>query len=347
LRWPFLCAEADGIRVIEYWSGEVVSRDNCRVGQISLFTVAQTVSMRDSTKRRNYSAEAERFRREQAGRRAWGLTQRHARKMRRLHGSVAAAWESYHDRADEVPSAASSVRACEAGPPTPVTPTPVTPEPVTPEPATPGRVGIEPVGSEPACSAVVASAQVECVPIVSNITASEPILAEPILAEPILAEPILAEAASSARVVLGPLAGSAPPPVWWAPAALRTTRLLHRNCVARRSRPGHVGRRPAGGRIRCHRPVECPSRSFGDGARAGEDRSPRTASTSVRQCRREKYGSWVDAIFRQRRELSLGLGAVGCANSGTAVGMAFLVRKGALTSASGSRLIAAVSRYSR
>jgi hypothetical protein len=62
--------------------------------------------------------------------------------MRRPHGSVAAPWVSYRDRADELGSAVSSVGAGEAGRSTPATPKPATStlepvslEPVTPEPA--------------------------------------------------------------------------------------------------------------------------------------------------------------------------------------------------------------------
>jgi hypothetical protein len=82
---------------------------------MSLFTPAHTAAMRDHTKRRNYSEEAEQFRREHAIRRDWGLEQRHARKLRRLYGSTAAAWAAFHDRVEEVLSQASIDD--EAGPP--------------------------------------------------------------------------------------------------------------------------------------------------------------------------------------------------------------------------------------
>src|ERR1700754_2536866 len=51
--------------------------------QLQLFTSAQLAVMRDRTKRRNYSAEADEFRREHERHRAWGLTQRHSQKLRR------------------------------------------------------------------------------------------------------------------------------------------------------------------------------------------------------------------------------------------------------------------------
>src|ERR1700755_3205885 len=43
--------------------------------------------MRDRTKSRNYSPERDEFRREHERHRAWGLTQSHPRKLRRLPGS--------------------------------------------------------------------------------------------------------------------------------------------------------------------------------------------------------------------------------------------------------------------
>lgn len=59
--------------------------------QLSLFSRAEISSMRDRTRRRNYSAGGEEFRREHARRRAWGLQQRHARKLNwlRRHGGFA------------------------------------------------------------------------------------------------------------------------------------------------------------------------------------------------------------------------------------------------------------------
>jgi hypothetical protein len=267
--------------VIEYWPGRVASRDNCRVGQISLFTVAETASMRDITKRRNYSAEAERFRREQAGRRAWGLTQRHARKMSRLHGSVAAAWESYRNRADELlGSAVPAIGVGETGLPTPGTP-------------------------EPAMPAVVATAQAGSVPVVSDITDSEPALPDPALPDPALPDPAPAELArfatirlqliaseagpclSSAQAVPGPPGGSEsigsePPPAGWAPGASKALPLSHRNCVTRQSRPRPVDRLPARGRIRCHPAAKCSSRPAG---RRGPGRRRSTAATGIGNAR--------------------------------------------------------------
>jgi hypothetical protein len=119
-----------------------------------LFTPAHTAAMRDHTKRRNYSEEAEQFRREHAIRRDWGLEQRHARKLRRLYGSTTAAWAAFHDRVEELQSPARPAPTDgEAGPPAragsdivtetlsanpiPALPTPALPTPALPTPALP------------------------------------------------------------------------------------------------------------------------------------------------------------------------------------------------------------------
>ncbi|WP_199752085.1 hypothetical protein, partial [Actinoplanes sp. ATCC 53533] len=67
--------------------------------------------MRDRTRRRNYSAEAEEFRREHARHREWGLTQRHARKLSRWYGSTANAAAAFQRRVDELTSASCSAGA--------------------------------------------------------------------------------------------------------------------------------------------------------------------------------------------------------------------------------------------
>jgi hypothetical protein len=56
------------------------------VGQLGLFTRAELAEMRDRTRSRRYSPEKEAFRREHERRRAFGLVQRHSRKLRELHG---------------------------------------------------------------------------------------------------------------------------------------------------------------------------------------------------------------------------------------------------------------------
>ena len=65
------------------------------MGQLEIFTPAEIAGMRDRTKRRNYSPQGERFRREQARRREVGLARRHAEKLYRL----------WHQDADPEPPA--------------------------------------------------------------------------------------------------------------------------------------------------------------------------------------------------------------------------------------------------
>jgi hypothetical protein len=52
--------------------------------QLQLFTGTQVATMRDRTRRRNYSPEAEAFRRDHERRREFGLKRRHAERERRL-----------------------------------------------------------------------------------------------------------------------------------------------------------------------------------------------------------------------------------------------------------------------
>jgi hypothetical protein len=86
-------------------------RDNFRVvGQIGLFSRAQITSMRDRTKRRNYSEEAEEFRRDHARRRRYGLAQRHAQKLTRLYGSPARAEAEIRREFEEARAARSRAR---------------------------------------------------------------------------------------------------------------------------------------------------------------------------------------------------------------------------------------------
>ncbi|MFI5890408.1 hypothetical protein ACIA5D_09830 [Actinoplanes sp. NPDC051513] len=53
---------------------------------MEFFTRSQLAEMRDPTRARRYSPAREEFRRVHARQRAWGLIERHARKLRRLHG---------------------------------------------------------------------------------------------------------------------------------------------------------------------------------------------------------------------------------------------------------------------
>src|SRR4051794_38941187 len=82
--------------------------------QLQLFTPAEIAVMRDRTKSRNYSPAGEEFRREHERHRAWGLTQRHTLKLRRLHGGTLGSFApdcAEEDRTDETPDPPSSRKA--------------------------------------------------------------------------------------------------------------------------------------------------------------------------------------------------------------------------------------------
>jgi hypothetical protein len=148
--------------------------------------------MRDRTKRRNYSAEE--FRGEQSVRRSWGLEQRHARKMSRQYGSVAAAWTAYQDRVDELQAAAPSARAGEAGLPVSA--------------GTGDMAEVGKVESEPVRSAVAASAQAAAVPLPPEAIELVPVTSPSVLAQPVTAEP--AAAIRSGASVCEPVLSRAP-----------------------------------------------------------------------------------------------------------------------------------------
>ena len=108
-------------------------RDNLWVEQMGLFTRAEIATIRDRTRRRNYSVEAEEFRREHARHRGWRLTQRHARKLSRLYGSTANAAAVFQRRADELTSPNSSAGAVASTSSEPVGAEPAEPEQAKPE----------------------------------------------------------------------------------------------------------------------------------------------------------------------------------------------------------------------
>ncbi|MCW2143603.1 hypothetical protein BXY51_008200 [Actinoplanes cyaneus] len=95
-------------------------RDNQMVAQMSLFSRAEVAGMRDRTLARNYSAEREEFRREHERHRAWGLRQRHARKLVRAGWGASAAWAAVTAGEDQQRQAVSVVSV----PPQPVDPGP-------------------------------------------------------------------------------------------------------------------------------------------------------------------------------------------------------------------------------
>src|SRR6185369_8624286 len=56
--------------------------------QLQLFTVKELAAMRDRTRSRSYSPAKDEFRREHERHRNWGLTHRHAEKLRRIHATA-------------------------------------------------------------------------------------------------------------------------------------------------------------------------------------------------------------------------------------------------------------------
>ena len=105
--------------------------------QLQLFTTAQLATMRDTTRLRNYSAEAEEFRREHQRHRVWGMAQRHARKLRSIYGHIPSEEEltaAWHDRSAAASASATSEQALRR-PALPPEPTPSGPEQVEPETA--------------------------------------------------------------------------------------------------------------------------------------------------------------------------------------------------------------------
>ena len=64
-----------------------ILRDNSSMRQLQFFTTAELGRMRDRTASRNHSPERDEFRRMHAHHRAWGLVQRHGRRLRHLRTS--------------------------------------------------------------------------------------------------------------------------------------------------------------------------------------------------------------------------------------------------------------------
>jgi hypothetical protein len=120
--------------------------------QLQLFTTAQLATMRDTTRRRNYSAEAEEFRREHQRHRVWGMTQRHARKLRSIYGHMPSDEEltaGWHDRGAVASASGTSEQAHsrpaalpESAPSMPeqIVPEQIVPEQIVPERAVSGQV---------------------------------------------------------------------------------------------------------------------------------------------------------------------------------------------------------------
>jgi hypothetical protein len=111
--------------------------------------------MRDRTRRRNYSAEAEQFRRDHQRHRAWGLQQRQDRKLSLAYGSTAAAWAEFQRRADEATSPSTPAR-----PTRPIPTGPVPSEATQPEQNQSEHAVHEPVGAEQVTAEQVTAEQV-------------------------------------------------------------------------------------------------------------------------------------------------------------------------------------------
>jgi hypothetical protein len=94
--------------------------------QLQLFSSAELAVMRDRTKSHSHSPERDEFRRDHERHRAWGLTQRHAQKLRRRHPGI-------HDR--PAPNVTQNLPTdATRDPASPLPPEPLPPEPLPPEP---------------------------------------------------------------------------------------------------------------------------------------------------------------------------------------------------------------------
>jgi hypothetical protein len=193
--------------MIQQWRGGRVLRDNLRVlGQIGLFSRAQIAGMRDRTRRRNYSEEAEEFRREHAIRRQYGLAQRHAQKLTRLYGSPAKAAAAIRREVEELTARAATPPSCDpAGPARPASaPTPVKAEPVKAEPVKAEPVKAEPVKTEPVKAEPVKTKPVKTKPVKTKPVKTKPVKAGPADAKPVDAKPAKAEPAKAEPAKTGP-----------------------------------------------------------------------------------------------------------------------------------------------
>ncbi len=164
------------------------------MGQLGLFTRAELAEMRDRTKSRRYSPEKEAFRREHERRRAWGLIQRHSRKLRDLHGGdgIVALTAAMLGRATP---------AC--APPAPQKAIP----PNQPS-ASAHKQALSPLAEQPT----------EPVPA-EPLPTDEPCPAEPLLTEPLATEPPPAESLRTAELRPTEPSPTEPPPAESRPTA--------------------------------------------------------------------------------------------------------------------------------
>jgi hypothetical protein len=210
-------------------------RDDVSVSQMELFSRAQLAAMRDRTRRRNYSAEAEQFRRDHQRHRAWGLQQRQDRKLSLAYGSTAAAWAEFQRRAGEATSPSTPAR-----PTRPIPTGPVPSEATQPEQNQPEHAVHEPVGAES-----VTAESVTAEPVTAESVGVEPVTAESVTAESVTAESVTAEPVGVEPVGVEPVrdaAGGSDPG--------NPSRSVHAGSRAgcRRIRSGQSGRRHPGQR---------------------------------------------------------------------------------------------------
>jgi hypothetical protein len=253
---------------------------------MGLFTRAELTIMRDRTRRRNYSAEAEEFRREHARHREWGLTQRHARKLSRLYGSTANAAAAFQRRADELTAPSCSARAV----------APTSPEPIGPKPPASAPTPPEPIGPTANTSEQAKAEQAEQVEQVEQVEPkqtkpeqTEPKQAEPKQAKPEQAKP---EQAQSEGV---DDAASASGPSGPGNASRRPDHHFHSSRPGRR-RPGRPGRHPRPTRKGPHRP---------DRRESTRHIHPRTARESPKNQARRHPGTTGVKNARQPRRTPL------------------------------------------
>ena len=128
-------------------------RDNSSMRQLQFFTTAELGRMRDRTASRNHSPEGDEFRRIHAHHRAWGLVQRHGRRLRHLRNNSCTPRPTLareNGRQDDVPAPARRVPPEQPQHSTPVAARTAT-EPARAQPArlTQSKVGAPPTRTGP------------------------------------------------------------------------------------------------------------------------------------------------------------------------------------------------------
>jgi hypothetical protein len=133
--------------MIKFLPPREIPWDNLVMRQLQLFSGAEIAAMRDPTKARNYSPGNAAFRRDHERHRAWGLRQRHARRLRRLRDGTLFFTQdgSLAERRSDPPAESARRQATATAKPSPehpasnqtaASPGPVTAPGSTPSPAT-------------------------------------------------------------------------------------------------------------------------------------------------------------------------------------------------------------------